>query len=224
MGSSINSEINTEMTLDEVVELFINKKLADMEICFPCKVTKLYSDAQAVDIETVINDVLTVSKVPVRQIINGDGCSVYLPIKVGSKGVCHTFDIDTVKYFLDGSKETGSQKAHSLDNCYFVAGVVPFGDAYSPRDAGQLEIVNNGLKIYTDSDGKIAIQNSTVELVDSCLSIMDKLNTIIDTIANYQGFASTVPVTTNPAYTSSVLEPLQASIDVLKNSLETLKL
>ena len=179
-----------------------------------------------------------VFNVPVHHLsCNGGAVHIHMPIKPGDLGMLNFTTHSMEKYLLGEGKayNVEDSRTHNLTDGFFIPGVNPFKAALNIIDADKLQIVNDKAVITLHNDGtvgKIAAENSTVELVSSCISVMEKLSsTLTSLVAGL--ITGTTPVgsgggggavTWTDTDFISGLGDIKKDVEDLKSLLETLKL
>lgn len=203
-----------------IVEAITDLKKAILEsvnVAKPCKVTKVYDNFVNVEVDGYI-----FYEVPVWQFNISENVGLFLPISKGTTGNLLFFD-ESIEAFQNESKIPSETHQHNLSDCLFIPGFL--SDKKRPNNPDNVELKNGSSKIEV-SDGKMSIGNGSVELIENCIDVMTTLSSTLEKLAIglATGVVAEVPVEWLDSTFLSGLGALKAEVELLKTSLEGLKL
>lgn len=184
----------TRPTEEQQLELSIQRKLNNLNVCKPCRVVAVgvnTVDVQVLDKLRIISqgtevsyiDMPVIHDVPVMNYhVQTKGFSITLPISVGDTGLLMFCDKD-ITGFMNGSGSTNipssegvgkSIRQHSLQDAVYFAVLDNNSNKISSISTDCVEIRNSDasthMKLYSDKID-IAVNSADINVVDSAINI-----------------------------------------------------
>jgi len=186
---------NKTPTLAEFVKKAFRKEALKMHVSIPGKIKEYDKDTQKAIVvpllkkkwtnsSSTLSDLPVLSNVPVHCLsANNRKTFIHLPIKKGDLGMIMFCDRSIDNYLSVSPREGeevksafhNSPRHHDLSDAWFIPGILPFKVALQNITSDDIIIKNDETKITIMPDGKITIENSNYELIETLSTLIQNL-------------------------------------------------
>jgi len=186
---------NNTPSFAEFVKKAFRKEALEIHVSVPGKIKEYDSDTQKATVVpllkkkwkdglSTLSDLPVLSNVPVHCLsANNRKTFIHMPLKAGDLGMIMFCD-RSIDNYLSSSPQEGNEvkptfhnspRHHDLSDAWFVPGILPFSLALQNITTDDIIIKNDNTKITISPDGKISIENSNYELLETLSTLIQNL-------------------------------------------------
>lgn len=190
------------MNTNELINIIVANRIADIHICMPAKIIKYDYKTRKADVQPGINQKYNDGEVVILPIIHNvpvihpaaGGASIIFPVKIGDSVLLMFSEKSLEEWLQDGNQVTPDDpRQNDLTDAIAIIGLFPFSSPSPAENGADLLIDFSGNKIKLKPDGNIDILTTLLsvianQFISGNLDVDGHINSVgyVNTAENYK--------------------------------------